>query len=100
MIQRDPLMEEKTIVCRCSDVSLKEIRDMIEQGYTNPEEIKRLLRTGMGPCQGKNCSSMIQMEISRMTGEKMENINTFHSRPPVKSVKLGKLLLEEAGDDK
>jgi bacterioferritin-associated ferredoxin len=87
--------ESKTIVCRCSDISLKEVRDMIEQGYTEPEEIKRLLRTGMGPCQGRNCGPIILAEVAKMTGRKIEEVKPMNTRPPVKSLKLKKLSVED-----
>ena len=35
--------EENTIICRCSDVSLNEVRDLINDGYTEPDEIKSSL---------------------------------------------------------
>ena len=45
-------MDENTIICRCSDVTLKEIRELIKDGYVTFDEIKRITRAGMGPCQG------------------------------------------------
>ncbi|MBO6060500.1 MAG: (2Fe-2S)-binding protein, partial [Clostridia bacterium] len=31
-------MDENTIICRCSDVTLKDIRDLIAQGYVTYDE--------------------------------------------------------------
>ena len=45
----------KTIVCRCEDVTLEEIRGQIAQGLTDIESLKRKLALGTGPCQSKNC---------------------------------------------
>jgi bacterioferritin-associated ferredoxin len=84
-------MEEKTIICRCSDVTLKEVRDLIEKGYTEPNEIKRILRTGMGPCQGRTCGPLILREVARMTGKSIEEIVPFTYRPPSKGIKLGNI---------
>lgn len=33
-------MKDQTIICRCSDISLEEVRDAIKKGYTSFEEIK------------------------------------------------------------
>lgn len=80
--------EENTIICRCSDVTLKEVRDLINDGYTEPDEIKRILRTGMGACQGKTCGALIIREIANITNRKVEDITTFKYRPPAKGIKL------------
>lgn len=81
-------MDDNTIICRCSDVTLKEIRDLIKQGYTSLEEIKRITRAGMGPCQGRTCGQLIQREIAKYTGQSLEEIALCKSRPPVKSLKI------------
>ncbi|NLJ58841.1 MAG: (2Fe-2S)-binding protein [Tissierellia bacterium] len=88
-------MDGKTIVCRCSDVTLKEIRKLISQGYTTFEEIKRLTRSGMGPCQGKTCGQLIMREIANARGQKIQDVKFQTNRPPVVGVKLG-LVAEEA----
>ncbi|MGB4440315.1 MAG: (2Fe-2S)-binding protein, partial [Sedimentibacter sp.] len=41
-------MDENTIICRCSDVTLKTVRDLINEGYVTFDEIKRITRIGMG----------------------------------------------------
>jgi len=82
-------MDDKTIVCRCSDVTLEEIRDLIKNGYTTFDEIKRMARVGMGPCQGRTCSQIVLKEISRLTGKPMSEILNGTYRPPVKAIKLG-----------
>ena len=92
-------MEENTIICRCSDVTLKEIRDLIREGYTEPDEIKRILRTGMGPCQGKTCGSLILREIANITNRKVEDIISIKYRPPTKGVKLSAIAKWGEEDD-
>lgn len=85
----DKTYEESTIICRCSDITLKEIRELIEQGYTEPDEIKRILRAGMGPCQGRTCGPLILREVARMTGRTVDQVIPFTYRPPTKGIKLG-----------
>ena len=87
-------MDENTIICRCSDITLKEVRDLIKDGYVTYDEIKRITRIGMGPCQGKTCGQMVMREIAQATGQNMKDINFQTSRPPVVGVKLG-LIAEE-----
>jgi len=90
--------EENTIVCRCSDVSLKELRELIAEGYTDYNEIKRITRIGMGPCQGKTCTQIVLRELSQATGKPVSEIKNQKNRPPVVGVKL-KLIAEEANKD-
>lgn len=87
-------MDDKTIVCRCEDLTLGEIREMIKEGFTTLDEIKRISRAGMGPCQGKTCSQIIAREIAAITGKKMDEILLPTHRPPVAGVKLGELVGE------
>lgn len=91
-------MEDKTIVCRCSDVTLEEIREKIKEGYDTFEEIKRILRTGMGPCQGRNCMPIILREISVLTGVPLEELEPGRTRPPVNAVSLGSIAEQSRGE--
>lgn len=84
-------MDENTIICRCSDVTLKEIRDLIKQGYDTFDEIKRITRVGMGPCQGRTCTPLVLKEIANITGKPLSEIMPGTFRPPVKSIKLGEI---------
>lgn len=83
--------DDDVIVCRCSDVSLGQIRKLIRNGYTTFDEIKRLSRVGMGPCQSKNCGPIVLKEISAMTGKSMEQLTVGTYRQPIKSLKLGEI---------
>lgn len=87
-------MDENTIICRCSDVTLEDVRKLIKEGYVTFDEIKRITRIGMGPCQGKTCGQMVMREISMATGQSMRDIEFHTNRPPVVGVKLG-LIAEE-----
>jgi len=75
-------------ICRCEEVSLEEIRNLINQGYTDFNEIKGILRVGMGPCQGRTCRPLILREIARATGKSIEEINLTSYRPPSKPIKI------------
>jgi NAD(P)H-nitrite reductase large subunit len=89
---------EKIIICRCNDVSLKEIEDLIDQGITDIEEIKRITRVGMGPCQGRTCIPLVISIIARKTGKKPEEISVPATRVPVRPVMMG-VLTGDMGDD-
>lgn len=88
------MKEDEIIICRCEDVTLKEIRDLIKKGYTDIEEIKRITRCGMGPCQGKNCGQLILKEISKFTGTPVEELSMQRHRPPFGGIKFSEVLGE------
>ena len=84
-------MDRDVIICRCEDVTYGEIVDAIEAGLTTTEEIKRFLRTGMGPCQGRTCSRLIARIISQQTGRPVAEVEYPAVRPPTKPVEIGTL---------
>lgn len=91
-------MCDQSIVCRCSDITIEEIRREINKGYHTFEELKRVLRTGMGPCQGRNCTTIILRELSIMTGVPMEALKPGTNRPPVKPISLGAIARQKEGN--
>ncbi|WP_069649542.1 (2Fe-2S)-binding protein [Caloranaerobacter ferrireducens] len=95
----DDYMGDKTIVCRCSDVTLGQIRKLIKEGYTNIEEIKRITRAGMGPCQGRTCSQIILREISMAIGIDISKLKPCTSRPPIKPIKINTIVKGAEMDD-
>ncbi|WP_456420637.1 (2Fe-2S)-binding protein [Thermococcus sp.] len=81
-------MEEKKIVCRCNDVTAEEVEALIDSGITDIEEIKRLLRIGMGPCQGRTCVPIVISILARKTGRKPEEIPLPKARVPIMPVRV------------
>ena len=86
------------IICRCNDVTQEEIEALIDQGIADIEMIKRLLRIGMGPCQGRTCIPMVVSILARKTGKKPDEINLPATRIPVRPVPAGVLVGEMEGD--
>ncbi|HNZ50770.1 MAG TPA: (2Fe-2S)-binding protein [Bacilli bacterium] len=76
------------IICRCEDITLADLEHLLALGYTNIEEIKRLLRVGMGPCQGNTCGQIIQRELSKYLKKPLEEIPTTKVRPLSIGVKI------------
>lgn len=85
-------MDDNTIICRCSDITLKEVKDLIKDGYQTLEEIKRVSRSGMGPCQGRTCGNLILREISAYTGQPISELKDTVSRQPVKGISLNQIV--------
>ncbi|MCD8561921.1 MAG: (2Fe-2S)-binding protein [Acholeplasmataceae bacterium] len=85
------MRKEDIIICRCEDVTLKQIHDYLEKGYTSFEDLKRLLRVGMGPCQANTCGHLIQREIAKFTHTSVEEVPVHKVRPLVMGVPLKKI---------
>ncbi len=83
---------DNIIICRCEEVTLGEIREYIRKGYQTVEEIKRISRCGMGPCQGRTCEPLILEEIARATGKDVADLKVHSRRPPTVPIKLGRLV--------
>ena len=92
-----PENNEKGYVCRCEEVTLEEIDEWIDRGYDTVEELKRVLRVGMGPCQGRGCQDILMREIAKKTGKPISEVAPATVRPPVKPIKIG--LLAEGGEE-
>jgi bacterioferritin-associated ferredoxin len=77
------------IICRCEDVTHGEIADALERGLNTAEEIKRILRCGMGPCQGRTCTRLIAQMIAQRTGQDVADVGHTVVRPPTRPVEIG-----------
>lgn len=87
-------MAKANVICRCEEIEIDEIRKWIAAGYTEFDELKRLLRVGMGPCQGRGCRDIILRELAKATGRNIADIAPGTIRPPVKPIKIS-LLAED-----
>ncbi|MCG8568569.1 MAG: FAD-dependent oxidoreductase [Spirochaetes bacterium] len=72
--------EKNPIICRCERVSLAEIRFWLDQGVTDLNQLKALVRAGMGGCGGSTCQPMIK-KIMQARGIKPESITENTQRP-------------------
>jgi hypothetical protein len=84
-----------TLLCRCEEITLAEVRAALDQGARDLQAVKLLTRLGMGPCQGRNCAPSTGMFLSQMTGCTPEQAGRINPRPPVRPVALGTLARAE-----
>lgn len=85
-------------ICRCEEVTLREIEQVIDEGYDTLDDVKRITRAGMGLCQGRSCSKVIARIISQKTGKPIEEVLQVSYRFPVRTEKM-KALEQEGGSD-
>ena len=50
---------DETVICRCEDVTMGDIRRMLDMGLDSAGLLKRATRTGMGRCQGRTCGPLL-----------------------------------------
>ncbi len=83
--------EGKCFVCICEDVTEKDVKRSLAEGFDSIELSKRYTTVTMGPCQGKLC----HLPSIRMLARELETdeaaIGTTTARPPWAPVELGLL---------
>ena len=83
--------EGETIVCRCEEVTAKQVRDTADLGCEGPNQMKSFLRCGMGPCQGRLCGLTVTELIAAQRGTTAADVGYYRLRPPVKPITLAEL---------
>jgi bacterioferritin-associated ferredoxin len=90
----------KCIVCRCEDVTDQEIREAVQNGYADMESLKRYLAIGTGACQGKYCMVRIALILEEQSGQSVEGIPPYVSRPPMSMTALSFFAAKETPEDR
>ncbi len=81
--------EERIIICRCRNVSLKRVKEVIGMGITDIETLKRMTKVGTGICQGKTCLDLLVRILARETGRSPDEVGLPTLRTPVVPVEMG-----------
>lgn len=81
-------LDKNIIICRCEDLTLADVRELIQKGYRTLDELKRISRLGMGPCQGRTCRALVQREL-QAAGIPMREQLPAVFRPPTRPITLG-----------
>jgi hypothetical protein len=92
-----------TIVCRCEEVTAREIADMAKLGCLGPNQTKFFSRCGMGPCQGRICGLGVTNTLARELGITPSAVGAYRIRSPLKPIPLtaiGHLDLEKMESSK
>ncbi|WP_085991004.1 (2Fe-2S)-binding protein [Oceanobacillus senegalensis] len=84
-------MDEKTIVCRCEEVTLGTIKDTVQHYNCSPREVKLRTRAGMGYCGGRTCRNVINQVVEEINKKPITDEVQLSYRSPVRPVTLGVL---------
>ena len=79
------LVPGHTIICRCEEVTLADIRKAVGDGAASINDIKRRTRLGMGHCQGRFCGQVIN-DLLSMLSQETRPWESFTARIPVRPV--------------
>ena len=78
-------------VCRCEEVTVAEIERVVALGCPGPNQAKAFTRCGMGPCQGRMCTTVVSEMFAERRHAGIGAVGHYRIRPPVKPVTVGEL---------
>jgi sarcosine oxidase subunit alpha len=81
----------KCFVCICEDVTTKDMKRAVAEGFDSIELAKRYTTVTMGPCQGKLCQLPSIRVLAEAMGTDESAIGATTARPPWQPVELGLL---------
>lgn len=83
------IVTDDTIVCRCENIPLSELRSTWAAGHRTPNAIKRNVRIGMGVCGGRTCMHALALLTKLECGEEPSAMMT--PRPLARPVSIADL---------
>ncbi len=86
------------IICRCREVTRREIIEAIDDGATDVDGVKRRVGACMGLCQGKTCERLVAGIIAERTGQNPADIKPQRSRVPVRPIHIAIASLSDHGE--
>ncbi|MBK5436850.1 FAD-dependent oxidoreductase [Pseudomonas sp. TH32] len=77
------------ILCRCEEVSVGEVRAVVDEGHWEVNRVKAHCRVGMGRCQGRMCGLAAAEIIAQRSGREIENVGRLRGQAPIKPLPFG-----------
>ena len=85
------LATDDTIICRCEEVILKQLKTALTDDTIQIKDFKRMTRMGMGPCEGRMCGPAVIEMLRHWLKVPVEDVGYLNPRPSIKPVALGVL---------
>ena len=79
------------IICRCEEVTLKDLEKTAEKYNCSARELKLRTRAGMGFCGGRTCRPAVDKVITHITNEDPTDALPLKVAPPVRPISLSDL---------
>jgi NADPH-dependent 2,4-dienoyl-CoA reductase/sulfur reductase-like enzyme len=80
---------DQLMICRCEEVSVGDIRRVVNEGHWEINRVKAHCRVGMGRCQGRMCGSAAAEIIACESGRAIASIGRLRAQAPIKPVPFG-----------
>jgi len=91
--------KDDVLICRCNEVSLREIKEAIRNGAKSVKDVKRRTRAGMGLCQGRTCGKTIARIIATELKISIQQVELDTQRMPVRPVEIKNFSCKEENDE-
>ena len=72
-------------------MSARSVTTLLRDGPLNQDQIKRLTRAGMGPCQSRRCREQVGLLLAQASGTTLDRIPLPSFRPPIRPLPLNVL---------
>jgi len=76
---------------RSEPMRARNLGTLKQDGPPNPDQVKRLTRAGMGPCQGRRCREQVALLLAEAGDVPVDTIALASYRPPVRPLPLSVL---------
>jgi len=80
---------------RSPQLAARNLDTLLRDGPVDQDQIKRLTRAGMGPCQGRRCREQVSLLLAHAARTSVEHIALPTFRPPVRPLPLNVLWPED-----
>ncbi|OAE13330.1 FAD/NAD(P)-binding oxidoreductase [Pseudomonas simiae] len=77
------------ILCRCEEVSVGEVRAVVDEGHWELNRVKAHCRVGMGRCQGRMCGLAAAEIVAERSGRGIETVGRLRGQAPIKPLPFG-----------
>jgi thioredoxin reductase len=81
----------ETVICRCEEVTFGEVAVALDDEMQSAGAVKRRTRLGMGRCQGRYCTPVLEALLAERCGRARDEFSGFAPRVPVKPLPIGEL---------
>ena len=80
---------DELILCRCEEVSVGDVRAVVDEGHWEINRVKAHCRVGMGRCQGRMCGLAAAEIVAERSGRAIEQVGRLRGQAPIKPLPFG-----------
>lgn len=80
---------DELILCRCEEVSVGDVRAVVDEGHWEINRVKAHCRVGMGRCQGRMCGLAAAEIVAERSGRAIQDVGRLRGQAPIKPLPFG-----------